>query len=91
LTVGLGRACEGRQSLVSDNLSPQATAVTLTIRNSHKKVVKTLTLGTKTVSVWYAVKWTPKAKGSYTYTVTASDLAGNTQTKAGSAKITVKQ
>jgi flagellar hook assembly protein FlgD len=75
---------------VSDNLSPRATSVTLTIRNSHKKVVKTLKLGTEKVSAWYAVKWTPKAKGTYRYTVYAKDLAGNKQAKAGSAKITVK-
>ena len=75
---------------VTDNLGSRATSVTLTIRNSHKKVVKTLKLGTKKVSAWNAVKWTPKAKGTYRYTVTAKDLAGNKQAKAGSAKITVK-
>lgn len=75
---------------VRDNLSPRATSVTLTIRNSHKKVVKTFKLRTKKVSVWYAVKWRPKVKGTYRYTVYAKDLAGNKQAKAGSAKITVK-
>jgi hypothetical protein len=30
------------------------------------------------------------AKGTYTYKVYAVDLAGNAQTKAGSAKLTVK-
>ncbi|MGD0272864.1 MAG: G1 family glutamic endopeptidase [Gaiellaceae bacterium] len=75
---------------VRDNLSPRATSVTLTIRNSHKKVVKTLELGTEKISAWHAVKWTPKAKGMYSYTVTARDLAGNKQAKAGSAKITVE-
>jgi len=76
---------------VSDTSSPRATSVTLTIRNSHKKVVKTFKLQTKKVSAWYAVKWRPKVRGTYRYTVTAKDLAGNKQTKAGSAKITVKK
>ena len=76
--------------LAGDNLSPQVKAVTLTIRNAHKKVIKRFTLGTKTIYTWYSVKWTPKAKGTYRYTVTAKDLAGNTQSKAGSAKITVR-
>jgi len=75
---------------VSDNLSSRATSVTLTIRNNHKKIVKTLKLGTEKISAWYAAKWTPNAKGTYRYTVTAKDLAGNKQVKAGSAKITVK-
>jgi hypothetical protein len=99
-TIGpttLAKPAKGRKGkaitlkcLVADNLSPQAKAVTMTIRNSHKKVVKTFKLGTKNVATWCAVKWTPKAKGSYRYTVTAKDLAGNTQSKAGSAQITVK-
>ncbi len=78
------------KALVRDNLSPQVKAVTLTIRNSHKKVVKRLTLGTKNVSTWYLAKWRPAAKGLYTYTVTATDLAGNRQSRAGSARVTVK-
>ncbi|MGD0997122.1 MAG: hypothetical protein ABR941_02215 [Thermoleophilia bacterium] len=75
--------------LVRDKLSPRATAVTLTVRNAHGKVVKIFRPGTKKVATWYVVKWTPKAKGVFRYTVTARDLAGNRQTKAGSAKITV--
>jgi hypothetical protein len=75
--------------LIRDNLSHQAKDVVLVIRNSHRTVVKRFSLGTKNVSTWYQVKWTPKAKGTYTYTVTASDLAGNSQSRAGSAKITI--
>ncbi|MGD0166256.1 MAG: hypothetical protein ABSC51_03080, partial [Gaiellaceae bacterium] len=75
---------------VRDNLSPRATSVVLIIRNNHKKVVKTLKLGNEKILVGHAVKWTPKGKGVYRYTVHAKDLAGNTQTRAGSAKITVK-
>ena len=76
--------------LVKDNLSPQATAVALTVRNSHGKLVKRFKLGTETISTWYAIRWTPTAKGSYRYAVTARDLAGNQQTTARKATITVK-
>lgn len=75
------------KSRVTDNLSPKVTAVMLTVRNSHKKVAKRFSFGTKSISTWFTAKWTPKATG--TYTVTATDLAGNRQIKAGHAKITV--
>ena len=74
--------------LASDNLSPQAIAVKLIIKNAKHKVV--ISLGTEKAATWYAVKWKPKAKGIYTYSVYASDLAGNMQSKVGSARITVK-
>ncbi len=99
-TVGpttLAKAAKGHKGkaialryLVRDNLSPQAVAVTLTVRNSHGKLVKRFVLGTKPISTWCVARWTPKAKGTYRYTVTAKDLAGNRQTKSGSAKIAVK-
>ncbi len=75
---------------VSDNLSPRAKAVTLTVRNSHNKVVKIFRLGTEKVSARHVVEWTPKAKGVYRFAVSGKDLAGNRQTKAGSARIAVK-
>jgi hypothetical protein len=91
------KAAKGRKGkaltlkyLVSDNLSPRATGVTLTIKNAKHKLVRSFALGTKNVATWYTVKWTPKAKGAYSYAVTAKDLAGNPQVKAGSGKITVK-
>jgi hypothetical protein len=76
--------------LVRDNLSPKAKAVTLTIRNSRKKVVRRIVLGTEKTSTWYRAKWTPTARGAYSYTITAKDLAGNRQIKAGSAKVVVR-
>ncbi len=74
-----------------DNLSPLATSVTLIVRNSHNTVVTTFKLGSEKISTWYALEWTPRAKGSYRYTVYAKDLAGNEQVGAGSATITVKK
>lgn len=74
---------------VSDNLSPRATSVTLTIRNGRNRAIRTFKLGAVTTSVWHTVNWTPAARGSYSYTIHASDLAGNSQTKASSAVIAV--
>ena len=99
-TIGpttLAKAASGREGKaialryrVTDNLSPTATKVTLTIRNSHGRLVKRVALGTRTIFTWYAIRLTPKAKGSYRYAVAAKDLAGNAQTKVGSARITVR-
>ena len=75
---------------ITDNLSPQATSVKLVVKNSAGKVVKTLACGTQSVAVWHTVAWTPKSKGTYRYWVYAKDLAGNSQSKIGTAKITVK-
>ena len=92
-----GKAISGKKShavnlkyRITDKLSPKATAVTLTIKNAKGKLSKSFKLGTKATNVWLSVKWTPKAKGIYKYSITAKDLAGNKQIKALSAKITVK-
>jgi hypothetical protein len=76
--------------LVSDDQSAQVTGVTLTVKNARHKLVKSFSLGTRNVATWYSVKWKPKARGTYIYSVSAVDLAGNPQVKAGSARITVK-
>jgi hypothetical protein len=74
----------------SDVLSPQITRLTVIVKNSHGKVVKSFSLGNRTNKKWYTVSWTTNTAGTYRYTITAKDLAGNQQTRAGSAKITVK-
>ena len=84
-----GRAINLR-CLVSDDLSPQATDVHLVVRNSRHKVVRRMRLGTWSVATWYSVKWKPKSRGTYNYTVYADDLAGNHQGAAGSARIRVR-
>ena len=38
---------------------------------------------------WHTVKWRPRAKGTWRYYVYCKDLAGNPQTKVGSAKAVV--
>ena len=75
---------------VSDALSAQAMSVTLVIKNSHGKVVKTLKLGTRTNKRWYTASWTTKTAGKYRYYVTAKDPAGNAQSHEGGGKITIR-
>lgn len=75
---------------ITDNLSSQATAVRLLVKNKRGKTLKTFPLGTKSTGTWYSVKWKPRSKGTYRYYVYAKDLAGNTQLKAAGGKITVK-
>ena len=92
-----GKAASGKKGhsislkyKIADKLSTSATAVTLTVKNAKGKVTRKFVLGTKATNVWLSAKWTPKAKGKYSYSTTATDLAGNKQTKVGSAKVIVK-
>ena len=92
-----GKAASGKKGCamslkyrITDKLSPQAKAIKLTIKNAKGKIVKSIKLGTKATRKWLSVAWTPKAKGSYRYSISARDLAGNKQAKAPKAKITVK-
>jgi hypothetical protein len=74
---------------VADALSPQAKSIVIKVKNRRGKVIKTLRPGTRATATWSTAKWRPKAAGTYRYTVTAKDLAGNPQTKAGGGKIKV--
>jgi hypothetical protein len=92
-----GKAASGKKDhaislkyKIADKLSSKATAVVLTVRTAKGKLVKSFKLGTKATRKWLAVKWTPKAAGSYEYSLTGKDLAGNKQTKARVSKIKVK-
>jgi hypothetical protein len=75
--------------LIRDNLSPQAVGVTVTIRSGGRRV-KTLNLSARTVGVWQSAKWTPRARGRYTYVVAASDLAGNRQVRSVAGVVRVR-
>jgi hypothetical protein len=75
---------------ISDAPSPRANAVMLIIRNARGGIAKRLLLGSKVTNTWLSVRWTPRLKGSYRYSVTAKDMAGNLQSKVVSAKITVR-
>jgi hypothetical protein len=76
--------------MASDHLSPTATAVRVVVRNAHGKTVKTFSLGKHKTGAWLHVSWTPKARGTYHYYVYAKYLAGNNQSKLGSARVAVR-
>ena len=95
--VTAAKAAEGRKGRamklryrIGDNLSPQATGVTIAVKNARGRVVATFQRATLNTGVWYAVKWRPKASGTYRYSIRAVDLAGNAQGKVGSAKVVVR-
>jgi len=76
---------------IKDNVSPKAQNVVVKIKNSKGKVVlKKIWSATKTTFTWYSFNWKPKSKGTYKYYVYAKDLAGNSQSTVGWAKIKVK-
>ncbi len=55
------------------------------------KTVKTLKVGVKATNKSLGYKWKAALKkGSYTYRVLATDVAGNKATSIGSAKLKVK-
>jgi hypothetical protein len=66
-------------------------AVKIAIANARRKVVKTIVIASAKVNVWLSVKLKASfAKGSYKITVSATDTAGNVQSKAGVAKLVVR-
>lgn len=94
VTVKRGKTAKFKLS-VSDvkgttPLSPTA-ALTLTVRNAKGKVVKVASLGTKATNAKITCTWKCTLKsGSYRYSVSAVDAAGNPQASAASQKLTVK-
>jgi hypothetical protein len=92
------KAASGRKGLVIrlryravDTMSPQVKSIRVVIRNSKGKVVRTLRpTAAKNTATWYAIKWRPKYRGTYRYSVYAKDLAGNAQSKRISSRIIVR-
>ena len=65
--------------------------VTIKIRNAHGRVVKSLNVGKKSVNKALSSRFICKlAKGTYRFSVYATDAAGNAQAKVGSNKLIVK-
>ena len=72
--------------------TPSCGSATVTIQIKRgSKVVKNLAVGKKATNTALTYKWKAALKkGSYTYSVLATDAAGNQATSIGSAKLTVK-
>lgn len=65
--------------------------VTITIKTLAGKKVKTIALGIRKVNATLGHRFRcTLAKGTYTFSVTAVDMAGNTQSKAGVNRLVVK-
>lgn len=75
---------------IVDNQSPTAVDIRIVVKNGHGATLRTFRPTSKATATWYSVKWTPKARGTFRYSVYAKDLSGNPQSKVGSAKVVVK-
>ena len=75
---------------LSDALSPQLTGVTVVIKNAAGLVVSRVSRGVQSTGVWQRLTWTPRARGVYHFAVYGKDLAGNPQSRAGEAAITIR-
>ena len=84
-----GRAI-GLRYRATDALSPRVLGTRVVVRNGRGVTVRSFTLGARNVGMWYSVRWTPTARGTYRYYVYGKDLAGNAQSARGSARISVK-
>ena len=84
-----GRAITLRYK-ATDALSPRLLATRVLVKNSRGAVVNRYSLGKRTSARWYSLRWTPKARGTYRYYVYAKDLAGNVQSRVGSARVVVR-
>ena len=75
-----------------NDAKPGCGGATVTLKiYKGSKLKKTLSLGKHATNVTLAFHWKcTLAKGSYTIKVYATDLAGNKQSKVGSAKLKVK-
>ena len=86
-----GRTATLKYKVLDPLPGSEAATVTIDIVNRRHKVVMTLPLGEIPSNQAMTTRVTcTLAKGAYTYKVYAVDLAGNAQTKAGSAKLTVR-
>lgn len=93
-TMGKTRVKRGRKARLSfrvrDNLSPTAD-VTVRIRDRRGKVVRSLRVNDARTGRRLAVTFRCKLKrGQYRYSVRATDRAGNRQTRAVTARLTVR-
>jgi len=90
-SVVKGRTATLKYKVTETGANAGKAAVVIKIKNGAGRVVKTVKAGQVAVNVTASTKFTcTLAKGVYTFTVYATDVAGNAQSKAGSAKLSVK-
>jgi hypothetical protein len=76
--------------MIADELSRTARALKIVAKNRAGNVVKIFRPSAKATATWYRIKWIPTARGTFRYFVGAKDLASNTQSIIGSAKVVVR-
>lgn len=90
-SVVKGRSATLKYKVTDAGASAGQATVVIKVKNRSGKVVQTIKAGIVAANKAVSTKFTCKlAKGMYTYSVYATDMAGNAQSKAGSAKLTVK-
>jgi hypothetical protein len=91
VSVVRGRTATLRFKVAEAGPNAGKATVLIKVKNRTGKVVATIKPGQLAVNTTATAKFTCRlARGIYTYTVYATDVAGNAQAKAGSAKLTVK-
>ena len=76
--------------VVRDALSPQAWDIKLVVKSKSGKIVKVISRGSNSTGSWHLVRWKAQVSGIYHYCVYARDLAGNSQSRLGTAVIKVR-
>jgi hypothetical protein len=90
--VRKGQVATLRYQVNDPSPSSGTATVVVVIRTKAGKVVKTLRLGTARVNTPQTLRYKVKLKtGSYVFTVTATDAAGNASTVNGSNKLVVRR
>ena len=90
-TVVRGRTATLKYKVADADPTKGTATVWIKIKNSRGKTAKTISAGSVTVNESLKATFRCKlAKGTYKYYVYATDASGNWESKAGSAKLTVK-
>ncbi len=91
VSVRRGRRATLKYKVAEAEPTKGTATVSIKIKNSHGKVVKTIKAGSKTVNTALTAKFRCRfAKGTYKYYVYATDASGNVQAKVGWARLRVK-
>jgi hypothetical protein len=91
VSVRKGRTATLKYKVADADPNKGTATVVIKIKNRAGKVVKTIKAGSKSVNVALTAKFRCTfAKGAYKYYVYATDAAGNVQSRAGYAKLTVR-